>query len=54
MLLTLSIQADCGPTLREFKAKVAEDEAVRQKIDVLKSEVEKFAMGFPLPGNPEL
>ncbi|CAH1795454.1 unnamed protein product [Owenia fusiformis] len=52
--LTLEIQADCGPTLKEFRAKVKEDQAVREKINTLKSEVEAFAEKFPMPGFNEL
>lgn len=52
--LTLEIQADCGPTIREFKAKLAEDPAIKEKIAALRKEVETFAAAFPLPGNEEL
>lgn len=48
--LTKEIQADCGPTLKEFKAKLTDDEKVKSKIGSLKKEVEEFAVGFPLPG----
>lgn len=47
--LTLEIQQSCGPTLREFKAKVKEQE-VQDKIAVLRKEVEEFAVEFPMPG----
>jgi len=47
--LTLEIQQSCGPTLREFKAKVQEQE-VQEKIAVLRKEVEEFAVDFPMPG----
>lgn len=48
--LTLEIQSSCGPTLREFKAKVKDDAGVQAKISALRTEVENFAMGFPMPG----
>ncbi|WAQ96686.1 GLYC-like protein [Mya arenaria] len=48
--LAKEIQDSCGPTLKEFKAKLAEDEAVKGKIAALRSEVEQFAVAFPLPG----
>ena len=44
------MNASCGPLLKEFKAKVEEDEGVRAKIKDLKERVEKFAVTFPLPG----
>ena len=48
--LTLEIQKDCGPTVREFKAKVKEDPEVQKKIAALREEVENFAVQFPMPG----
>lgn len=48
--LTKDIQGNCGPTLKEFKAKLAEDESVKAKISGLKKQVEEFAIQFPLPG----
>ena len=48
--LSQEIQATCGPTLKEFKAKLVEDEGVKAKIAALKKEVEVFAVQFPLPG----
>jgi len=47
--LTLEIQQSCGPTLKEFKAKVKEQE-VQVKIAVLRKEVEEYAVNFPMPG----
>jgi len=52
--LTLEIMEGCGTTLKEFKAKVAEDKDVRAKIDALQGEVEAFALSFPMPGLEEL
>lgn len=48
--LTKEIQANCGPTLKEFKAKLTDDDCVKSKIASLKKEVEEFAVRFPLPG----
>lgn len=48
--LTKEVNANCGPLLKEFKAKVEEDEGVRAKIKDLKQRVENFAIGFPMPG----
>ena len=52
--ITLEAQTGCGPTLREFKAKIDEDEAIKAKISALRSEVESFAEKFPMPGFDEL
>jgi len=49
--LTLEIQASCGPTIKDFKAKLAEDAGFKEKIAALRNEVEEFASSFPLPGN---
>ena len=54
VLLTREIMDGCGPTLKEFKAKVEEDVEVKQKIAAIKSEVEAFALSFPLPGLEEM
>ena len=48
--LTKEVNANCGPLLKEFKAKIDEDEGVRAKIKDLQQRVEKFATSFPLPG----
>jgi len=50
IVLTLEIQQSCGPTHREFKAKVKDDEGVRAKIAALREQVETFALQFPMPG----
>ncbi|XP_013381162.1 serine hydroxymethyltransferase, cytosolic-like [Lingula anatina] len=52
--LTTEIQSQCGPTLREFKAKLAEDPAVHEKIKALREQVEAFALTFPMPGHDDL
>ena len=52
--LTLEVQKDCGPTIREFKAKVSADAEVKAKLQVLKNDVEEFAVKFPLPGHDDL
>ncbi|ELU03449.1 hypothetical protein CAPTEDRAFT_180856 [Capitella teleta] len=49
--LTLEIQANCGPTVREFKAKLAEDADIQKKVKALRDEVETFAKAFPMPGH---
>lgn len=36
--------------MKEFKAKLAEDESVKAKISGLQKQVEEFAVQFPLPG----
>lgn len=41
---------DCGPLLKDFKAKLEEDQAIKTKINNLRTEVEKFALQFPMPG----
>lgn len=52
--LTLEIQSTCGTTLKEFKAKVAEDPKVQDKITSLRTQVENFAQSFKMPGLDEL
>jgi len=52
-MLTIEIQTSCGPTLKEFKAKLAEDETVKAKISALREEVEAFASKFTMPGFDE-
>ena len=51
--LTLEIQGQCGPTLKEFRAKLLEDD-VQKKIAALKDEVETFAEKFPMPGHDDM
>lgn len=50
ILLTVEAQAGCGPTVKEFKAKIDTDEAIKAKIAQLRADVEKFALSFPMPG----
>ena len=50
MTLTQEINSNCGPLLKEFKAKVEEDPEVVAKIKALKQKVEDLAVKFPLPG----
>lgn len=52
--LSLDVQAQCGPTMKEFKAKLVEDPEIQKKVAALKDEVETFALKFPLPGLEEL
>ena len=49
--LTLEIQAQSGPTLREFKFKLAQDPEIQKKIAQYRAEVEEFALQFPMPGH---
>lgn len=46
---TLEIQAQCGPTVKEFKAKLEEAE-VKQKLAPIREQVEQFALNFTMPG----
>lgn len=48
--MTLEAQTGCGPTLREFKAKIDTDEDIAGKISRLRAEVEAFAEQFRMPG----
>ena len=48
--LTVEFQEGCGPTIKEFKAKVDGDISAQEKIKTLKGKVEEFAVTFPLPG----
>ena len=50
IMLAKEIQDGCGPTLKEFKARMVEDEGIKSRITTLKSQVEEFADRFPLPG----
>lgn len=50
ILLTCDINSSCGSLLKDFKAKVQEDEDTKAKIKALKQRVENFAVAFPMPG----
>jgi len=52
--LTLKAQVGCGPTVKEFKAKLEADETTKAKIAQLKSDVEAFACLFPMPGHDDI
>ena len=52
--LAIEAQEGCGPTLREFKEKLAVNTDVLAKVEALRTEVEEFAVKFPLPGHDEL
>jgi hypothetical protein len=41
---------NCGPLLKDFKAKLEADQVIKSKIDNLRAEVESFALQFPMPG----
>lgn len=49
--LAIAIQASCASnTLRDFKIKLEEDAEAKKKLSALQSEVEQFALAFPMPG----
>ena len=49
--LTIEIQANCtSNTLKDFKLKLEEDTAAKKKMAALQSEVQEFALSFPMPG----
>jgi glycine hydroxymethyltransferase len=49
--LTVEIQSGCPTnTLKDFKAKLEEDEEVKVKLAALRADVEEFASRFPMPG----
>ncbi|KAK2180228.1 hypothetical protein NP493_453g03061 [Ridgeia piscesae] len=52
--LAQEVQQQAGPTLREFKAKLNEDEEIMKKIASVRAEVEAFALRFPMPGRDDL
>lgn len=47
--ITVEAQEGC-PTVKDFKVKLESDEATRKKIETLRSDVETFALAFPMPG----
>jgi len=49
--LAIEIKASCGPTLKEFKEKLAGDETFQTKLRALRDQVEDFAAKYPMPGN---
>lgn len=53
LLITKEAMQGCGPLLKDFKAKLQTDEGIKQKIATLKSQVENFALQFPMPGLDE-
>jgi glycine hydroxymethyltransferase len=52
--LTLEAQVGCGPTVKDFKAKLDADEAMKVKIGQLRTDVNNFASTFPMPGHDEV
>ncbi|KAJ8319196.1 hypothetical protein KUTeg_004287 [Tegillarca granosa] len=48
--ITSEIVANCGPTLKEFNTKLETDAGIIEKVKTLKSDVENFAVKFPMPG----
>ena len=53
LLITKEAMQGCGPLLKDFKAKLQTDEGIKQKIATLKTQVENFALQFPMPGLDE-
>lgn len=49
IILAQEASKDCGPLLKDFKAKLETPE-FKEKIQNLKQRVENFAIGFPMPG----
>jgi glycine hydroxymethyltransferase len=55
LTLTVEIQSTCtSTTVKDFKAKMEEDETVKAKIASLRAEVEAFALSFPMPGHDDV
>lgn len=52
--ITVEAQEGCGPTVKDFKLKVESDEGIRKKIEALRSDVEAFALSFPMPGHDDI
>lgn len=52
--ITVEAQEGCGPTLKDFKAKLETDDRIKKKIEVLRSDVETFALAFPMPGHDDI
>lgn len=48
--MTIEAQEGCGALLKDFKAKVENDEVIKAKVAQLRSEVQEFAVAFPMPG----
>ncbi|XP_061191276.1 serine hydroxymethyltransferase-like [Saccostrea echinata] len=48
--ITKEAMQGCGPLLKDFKAKLVEDQVIKDKIANLRKEVENFALQFPMPG----
>jgi len=52
---TIEIQASCASnTLKDFKIKLEEDVDAKKKLAALRSEVEEFALSFPMPGYDDM
>lgn len=48
--LALEVSAISGPKLVDFKRVLIEDSNVSTKVVQLRTEVESFALNFPMPG----
>ncbi|XP_035210678.1 serine hydroxymethyltransferase, mitochondrial-like isoform X2 [Stegodyphus dumicola] len=50
--IALEVKKKSGKTVKEFKAYLETDDDIKAKIKSLRSDVEKFASAFPMPGFP--
>ncbi|GIY61328.1 serine hydroxymethyltransferase, mitochondrial [Caerostris darwini] len=48
--IALDVKTKAGKTVKEFKAYLETDEAVKEQMKVLRKDVEAFASTFPMPG----
>ncbi|KFM72735.1 Serine hydroxymethyltransferase, mitochondrial, partial [Stegodyphus mimosarum] len=51
--IALEVKKKSGKTVKEFKAYLETDDDIKAKIKSLRSDVEKFASTFPMPGFPD-
>jgi glycine hydroxymethyltransferase len=52
--LAVEAQKGCGPTLKDFKAHLESDAALKEKLNLLRTDVETFASSFPMPGHDDI
>lgn len=52
--IAVEAQEGCGPTLKDFKAKLETDDGIKKKIESLRNDVEAFALAFPMPGHDDI
>ncbi|GIY43246.1 hypothetical protein CEXT_517821, partial [Caerostris extrusa] len=48
--IALDVKTKAGKTVKEFKAYLETDEAVKEQMKLLRKDVEAFASTFPMPG----